>query len=54
MVEREKPKPPTDDQYKAAAIRLAFDFAPSIRACRECRWPVASGYCCSHCGSVNP
>ncbi len=49
-----RPKPPSEDDYRKAAIGLAFDYAPSIRACKKCGWPHASGYVCSYCGDNNP
>lgn len=41
-------------EYHDKAIRLAMDFAPPMNPCAECGGPVVSGYCCTHCGSVDP
>ncbi len=30
------------------------DFAPEIKSCRDCHAPVAYGYSCDRCGSVEP
>lgn len=41
-------------EYKKKAISIAFDFAPQIYPCAKCGHPVASGYCCSGCGTGSP
>jgi len=42
------------DEYRKAAISLAFSYAPSISPCYHCGHPVASGYCCLGCNSSDP
>jgi len=49
----EKIKPYTP-QWEQLANQVARDFAPTIRPCVDCGRPVANGYCCTHCGSVDP
>jgi hypothetical protein len=48
-----KPKPPTEAEYRAEKISMALDRV-HIKPCRECRWPVHDGYCCTTCGSASP
>jgi hypothetical protein len=46
---------PTEQQYRNLKIGLALSYyAPPINPCRECGWPVISGYCCTTCGSAEP
>lgn len=47
-------KPPNDRQYRQAEIDQAISFAPPIRPCKTCKWPVVMGYCCNYCGEVDP
>jgi predicted RNA-binding protein with PUA domain len=49
----QKPEPPTEDEYRAAKISMALDRV-HIKPCRNCRWPVLVGYCCTACGSTDP
>ena len=42
--------PPTEEQYKRAEISTYRMFAPSVRPCGNCGWPVATGYVCNVCG----
>jgi hypothetical protein len=50
-----RPRPPkTEAEYRDHANALARSFAPDIRACKKCGWPVVSGYCCTYCGDANP
>jgi len=44
----------TEQGYKQAAQKLAFDFCPPIYPCKKCGGPVALGYCCTRCGDSNP
>lgn len=41
---------PTAEQYEQAEIELALAHAPEIEPCEHCRWPVAQGFVCQHCG----
>lgn len=41
-------------KYEEEAIKLAFDFCPPIKPCKDCKWPVVKGYCCTFCGSADP
>lgn len=36
------------------ACELARDYAPEIKPCKSCRYPVLHGYCCTFCGEVDP
>lgn len=50
----QKIKPPSDAMYRKVACQLAIDYAPAIRTCQKCLWPVIHGYCCRTCGDSNP
>jgi hypothetical protein len=41
-------------KWEKMANQLARSWAPPIHPCRECGYPVLSGYCCGTCGSNNP
>ncbi len=45
---------PDSPEWVRAANRLARCFAPRIYPCTDCGHPVASGYCCTTCGSADP
>ncbi len=47
-------QPPTDEQYLKATLILLKVWAPPVKKCRECKWPVIEGRCCNYCGSINP
>lgn len=47
-------QPPTEAEYDRATLLTALNFAPPIRPCKDCKWPVVRGYCCTYCGSVDP
>lgn len=36
--------------YQEAKLEIALSFAPPIRPCAECGYPVAKGYVCHRCG----
>jgi len=42
------------DEYKRAAISLAFSYCPRIYPCAKCGHPVVDGYCCDGCNDSNP
>jgi len=55
MSDKEKPIDWKDERvWNAHANRLARDFAPPVKTCRDCAAPVLEGYCCRYCKSVNP
>jgi hypothetical protein len=41
-------------EFEKRANLIARQFAPPIRTCAECGWPVLKGYCCNHCGNTDP
>jgi hypothetical protein len=53
MKKLKKLEPYTPEWNKLANI-VARNFAPPIRPCRECGYPVVDGYCCGRCGSTRP
>lgn len=47
-------KAPTEKQDQEARVEEALNFAPRIYPCEKCGWPVATGFCCTHCGDYDP
>jgi hypothetical protein len=54
MSEAKPIRRPTDEEYKAEAIRVRLSYAPRVYACMKCGWPVREGFCCNTCGDNNP
>jgi len=48
-IEKRILKPPTEEEYRKAIIRLADQYLV-IRRCRQCQWPIVDGYICIWCG----
>ncbi len=42
-----------ETQMRSAVVNLAYDYL-NIRKCKKCGYPGVAGYCCNHCGDVNP
>ncbi len=44
----------SDTEFWRLAGILALGAVASIYRCKKCGYPVIHGYCCEHCGDVNP
>lgn len=53
-VERVAKMKPYTPEWEAMANAEARSYCPAITPCSECGAPHIKGYCCNHCGSVNP
>ena len=42
------------DLWHRHAYAIARQYAPHMYPCGKCNYPVASGYCCTYCGNINP
>jgi hypothetical protein len=41
-------------EYEKAKASLAISFCPQIYPCKNCGYPVITGYCCTNCKSFDP
>jgi ribosomal protein L37E len=48
----ERPKVDSKE-WRRRAFQVALSFAPAIRPCKDCGWPVAEGYQCGCGGSAD-
>jgi hypothetical protein len=45
---------PNTPAWERKANSIARSWAPPIRPCKTCGYPVVDGYCCNNCGCIDP
>lgn len=50
---RTVPKAPTKTQFAEKELELIRNYAPEVRTCGTCFWPVLKPYACTTCGETN-
>lgn len=40
--------------YREAKASIIADLCPRIYPCQKCGYPVAEGFCCTHCMDSDP